>query len=71
MDVQASRNFGTSFMRNAWMVTLNAGHITKAGDVRFLYFYAVKDANSMVLGIHGRPVGHQFRRQRPHPLFSD
>lgn len=48
MDVQASRNFGTSFMRNAWMVTLNAGHITKAGDVRFLYFYAVKDANSMV-----------------------
>ena len=48
MDVQASRNFGTSFLRNAWMVTLNAGHITKAGDVRFLYFYSVKDANSMV-----------------------
>ena len=48
MDVQASRNFGTSFLRNAWMVTLNAGQIRKAGDVRFLYFYAVKDANSMV-----------------------
>jgi len=48
MDVQASRNFGTSFMRNAWMLTLNAGQIRKAGDVRFLYFYAVKDANSMV-----------------------
>jgi hypothetical protein len=48
MDVQASRNFGTSFLRNAWMVTLNAGQIRKAGDVRFLYFYSVKDANSIV-----------------------
>jgi hypothetical protein len=48
MDFQASRNFGTSFLRNAWMVTFNAGEITKAGDVRFLYFYGVKDANSMI-----------------------
>ena len=48
LDVQASRNFGTSFLRNAWMATLNAGQIRKAGDVRFLYFYAVKDANSMI-----------------------
>jgi len=48
LDLQASRNFGTSFLRNAWMVTFNAGQITKAGDVRFLYFYAVKDANSMI-----------------------
>ncbi len=48
VDMQASRNFGTSFLRNAWMVTLNAGQIRKAGDVRFLYFYSVKDANSMV-----------------------
>jgi hypothetical protein len=48
IDIQASRNFGTSFLRNAWMVTLNAGAIKKAGDVRFLYFYTAKDANSMI-----------------------
>ena len=30
------------------MATLNAGQIRKAGDVRLLYFYAVKDANSMI-----------------------
>lgn len=48
VDLHASRNFGTSFLRNAWMATLNAGQIRKAGDVRFLYSYSVKDANSMV-----------------------
>lgn len=48
LDVQASRNFGTSFLRNAWMATLNGGEVRKAGDVRFLYSYAVKDANSMI-----------------------
>ena len=48
VDLQASRNFGTSFLRNSWMVTFNAGQIRKAGDLRFLYFYSVKDANSMV-----------------------
>jgi hypothetical protein len=48
LDLHASRNFGTSYQRNAWMATLNAGQIKKAGDVRFLYFYAVKDANSMI-----------------------
>ena len=48
IDVQASRNFGTSFLRNAWTATFNAGEIKKAGDIRFLYLYTVKDANSMI-----------------------
>lgn len=48
LDLHASRNMGTSFQRNAWMATLNAGQIKKRGDVRFLYFYAVKEANSMI-----------------------
>ena len=48
LDLHASRNFGTSFQRNAWMATLNAGQIRKRGDLRFLYLYAVKDANSMI-----------------------
>ena len=48
VDIQASRNFGTCFLRNAWMVTLNAGDIKKGGDVRFLYLYGEKDADSMI-----------------------
>jgi len=48
LDLHASRNVGTSFQRNAWMATFNAGQIKKRGDVRFLYFYAVKEANSMI-----------------------
>jgi hypothetical protein len=30
------------------MATLDAGNIKKAGDVRFQYAYAEKDANSMI-----------------------
>ncbi len=48
LDVQGSRNVGTSFLRNAWMATVNAGDIQKAGDVRFQYAYGEKDANSMI-----------------------
>jgi hypothetical protein len=48
IDVQGSRNFGAGFLRNAWMATLNAGEIRKAGDVRFLYTYTEKDANSLI-----------------------
>jgi Putative porin len=48
IDVQGSRNLGTSFLRNAWMATLNAGDIQRAGDVRFQYAYGEKDANSMI-----------------------
>jgi hypothetical protein len=57
LDLQASRNFGASFLRNAWMVTFNAGQIRKAGDVRFLYFYGVKDANSMVSAFADTQMG--------------
>jgi len=59
LDVQASRNFGTGFLRNAWAATLNVGDIKKAGDVRFLYLYAVKDANSMVSEFTDDQVGTQ------------
>jgi hypothetical protein len=48
VDVQGSRNFGAGFLRNAWMATLNAGEIRKAGDIRFLYTYTEKDANSLI-----------------------
>ncbi|HTG60373.1 MAG TPA: putative porin [Terriglobia bacterium] len=48
IDVQGSRNFGAGFLRNAWMATLNAGEVRKRGDIRFLYAYGAKDANSMI-----------------------
>jgi hypothetical protein len=48
VDLQGSRNFGAGFLRNAWMATLNAGEIRKRGDIRFLYAYGEKDANSMI-----------------------
>ncbi len=48
LDAQASRNVGTSYLRNAWMATIDAGKIEKAGDVRFQYAYGEKDANSMI-----------------------
>lgn len=48
LDFQTSRNVGTSFARNAFMGTVSVGEAKKLGDLRFLYQYAVKDANSMV-----------------------
>ncbi len=48
LDLQASRNFGVGFARNAWTGTLSVGEVKKLGDVRFLYQYAYKDANSMI-----------------------
>jgi hypothetical protein len=48
LDLHAGRNLGTGFQRNAWMATLNAGQIKKRGDVRFLYLFGYKEANSMI-----------------------
>ena len=59
VDVQGSRNFGSGFLRNAWMATLNAGEIKKAGDVRFLYTYTEKDANSMISQFTDDQIGTQ------------
>jgi hypothetical protein len=59
VDVQASRNFGAGFLRNAWMATLNAGEIRKRGDVRFLYSYTEKDANSLISQFTDDQIGTQ------------
>jgi Putative porin len=59
VDVQASRNFGAGFLRNAWMATLNAGQIRKRGDVRFLYTYTEKDANSLISQFTDDQIGTQ------------
>ena len=48
LDFQASRNQGASKLRDAFMVSANLGAIRKGGDVRALYQFALKDANSMI-----------------------
>jgi hypothetical protein len=48
LDVQASRNVGANNLRDAFMVTANLGDVKNAGDVRFLYQYAIKDANAFI-----------------------
>jgi len=48
VDFQASRNLGAGSLRDAWMASANLGAVREAGDMRFLYQFAVKDANSMI-----------------------
>lgn len=48
LDFQASRNIGTSFLRDAVMGTFNVGDVKNARDVRFMYLFAIKDANAMI-----------------------
>jgi hypothetical protein len=47
-DFQASRNVGTGKLRDAVMASANLGAIRKFGDMRFLYQFAIKDANSVI-----------------------
>jgi Putative porin len=57
LDVQATRNFGGRFLNNAWMGTVSFGKVKKAGDVRFLYGYFVKEANSMIAQVTDDDIG--------------
>jgi hypothetical protein len=57
LQLDASRNIGTSFERNAWMATLNVGEVKKFGDVRFLYLYGYKQANSMISQVTDDDLG--------------
>ncbi|MEW5975011.1 MAG: putative porin [Acidobacteriota bacterium] len=55
--IQLSRNIGTSRYRDAFMGSVEFGQVEKAGDLRFLYFYALKDANSMISYLTDDNVG--------------
>jgi len=48
LDFQASRNVGTHSLRDAVMATANFGQVRQFGDLRFLYQFAIKDANSII-----------------------
>jgi hypothetical protein len=47
-DFQVARNVGTHAQRDAMMASVNLGAVRQLGDVRFLYQYAIKDANSII-----------------------
>jgi hypothetical protein len=48
LDFQASRNHGAASLRDAFMASVNLGSVRQRGDVRALYQFAIKDANSMI-----------------------
>lgn len=48
LDFQATRNTGASKLRDALMVSANVGSVKGFGDMRFLYQFAIKDANSLI-----------------------
>ncbi len=48
VDFQGSRNLGAWPARDAFMISGNFGSVKQAGDMRFLYQFAVKDANSLI-----------------------
>lgn len=56
-DLHASRNLGAGFLRDAVMGIASFGETRKAGDVRLLYAYAIKDGNSMISEITDDYVG--------------
>jgi len=47
-NFQVSRNYGAGFLRDAVMGAVNLGAVKKPGDMRFLYQYAIKDANALI-----------------------
>jgi hypothetical protein len=48
LDFQVSRNHGASSLRDAFMASANLGNVVKRGDMRALYQFSIKDANSLV-----------------------
>mgnify|MGYP001609418036 CR=1 FL=1 len=48
LDLQASRNLGAGRLRDALMASVNLGAVHGFGDMRFLYQFAIKDANAIV-----------------------
>jgi hypothetical protein len=48
IDFQVARNHGAPSLRDAFMASANLGAVRGAGDVRLLYQFTIKDANSMI-----------------------
>src|SRR5271157_5643677 len=70
IEFHGARNVGTGFLNNAWEGLASFGRTGKAGDVRLLYGYAAKEANSMISEVTDDYMGsttgvnmrtHEFR----------
>ena len=48
LDFQVSRNAGAARLQDAMMASANLGAVRQLGDVRFLYQFAIKDANTLI-----------------------
>jgi hypothetical protein len=48
IDLQASRNIGTGKYRDGLMASISLGGVKKFGDIRTMYQFGIKDANSMI-----------------------
>jgi hypothetical protein len=48
ITIQTSRNMGTSTLRDAVMGTVSVGRTQEAGEIRALYSFGIKDANSII-----------------------
>jgi hypothetical protein len=55
--LQVSRNVGTAKLRDAMMASIATGRIEKRGDLRLMYLFSIKDANSMVSQITEEDLG--------------
>lgn len=81
--LQASRNVGTSQLRDAVLTSISVGRTTQPGDIRALYAFSIKDANSLIsqftdddlgTGIGVNVAVHHFRMDytvRPNILFQN
>jgi uncharacterized coiled-coil protein SlyX len=47
-DFQVARNYSARSLGDALIGSVNFGAVKKAGDLRFLYQYAIKDANALI-----------------------
>ncbi len=48
LDFQVARNAGAARLRDAMIASANLGAVRQFGDVRFLYQFAIKDANALI-----------------------
>lgn len=48
VDLQGARNVGTHELRDAMIASANLGAVRQFGDMRFLYQFAIKEANSII-----------------------
>jgi len=72
LHLQVSRNVGAGKLRDAMMATVQLGRVKKLGDVSGLYFFTIKDANSMLGALSDSDVATQsFVNIRGHHVRVD